>query len=97
MKLIKYLFIVFIISINVTSVYADGITEKAEAAVADILFENELDEYTTYSIEEDGSVDITFPNNTPNKIYGKIVRELKSHKNIVSVLPGRGGPACSLF
>ena len=97
MRFYKYiLFTIFLVT-SPASVYADNKSELAEAAIADILFENELDEFTTYNIDDDGSVDITFPNNMPDNVYGKVVRELKTHKDIDSVLPGRGGPACSLF
>jgi len=71
--------------------------EQVDAAVADILFENEADEFASYSVDEDGGAEVTFANNTPDDIYNKIVRALKSHKDIEDVLPGRGGPACSLF
>ena len=79
------------------SAMAEVSVEKTESAVADILFDNELDEFATYNIDEDGLVDITFPNNMPDNVFGKVVRELKTHKDIDSVLPGRGGPACSLY
>jgi len=87
-----------ILSMSFMSVSSLAATpEKVEAAVADILFEFEVDEVSSYGIDDDGALDVSFPNNMPDDVYGKIVRALKSHKDIESVLPGRGGPACSLF
>lgn len=91
--------IVFLFILSFGLAYADSKADKAEAAVADILFEYGLDEFATYNIDEDGSVDITFPNNTPNKIFGEILGALRAHKDIDAdnLMPGRGGPACSMF
>lgn len=79
------------------SVHADSLESQADQAVAGILFENDADEFISYSIESDGAVDITYANNTPDKIYNKINSELRAHKSIKSIMPGRGGPSCSLF
>ncbi len=47
-------------------VHADGELDKASAALTGILFEFSAEEFTSYSIKEDGWVDITFASNTPD-------------------------------
>ena len=72
--------------------------ERADAAVANILFEYDgSEEYATYKANEDGSVDLVFASNTPNKIYEDILNQLQNHPHISSVLAGKGGPVCKLF
>lgn len=77
---------------------ADDELSKADAAVANILFEFDgASEFTTYKIREDGFVDIVFARNTPDKLYGEMLNRLQQHPDIKGVLAGRGGPVCSLF
>ena len=72
--------------------------EQADAAVANILFEYDgSEEYATYKANDDGSVDLVFSSNTPDKIYEDILNKLQSHPHISSVLAGKGGPVCKLF
>jgi len=92
-----WLIIVLSFGLSIMTPVNAAAPEQVEAAVADILFEFEVDEVTTYSIDEDGAAEVVLPNNTPDELYSKIVRVLKSHKDIEDVLPGRGGPACSMF
>lgn len=78
-------------------VFAEDARDKSSAAVSAILFENEVDEIVTFSVDDAGRVDLTFPRNTPDKIYSVILNKLKSHPDIKSVLAGKGGPACAAF
>lgn len=80
-----------------TSPLAESELDKASVAVTGILFEHGADEFTTYIIKEDGSVDITFARNTPDAVYGEILNKLQSHPDIKGVLAGKGGPSCALF
>ena len=79
-------------------VSANSALDRADAAVADVLFGYEDSfEYATYSVKESGHVSITFANNIPDQLYGEILTELKNHEDISSVLAGKNGPACSIF
>jgi hypothetical protein len=86
----------FLLSI-VPVLNADELTQ-ADAAVANILFEYDgSEEYATYKANDDGSVDLIFASNTPDKIYEDILNQLQNHPHISSVLAGKGGPICKLF
>ena len=77
--------------------HADEATQ-ADAAVANILFEYDgSEEYATYKANDDGSVDLIFASNTPDKLYEDILNQLQNHPHISSVLAGKGGPVCRLF
>lgn len=78
-------------------VNADGELDKASAALTGILFEFSAEEFTSYSIKENGWVDITFARNTPDALYSQILGKLESHPDIKGVLAGKGGPSCPLF
>lgn len=78
-------------------VFADELT-RADEAVATILFEYDgSEEYATYKVNEDGSVDLVFASNMPDVLYEEILTRLQNHPHISSVLAGRGGPVCRLF
>lgn len=84
------------LSFNI-NVLADPLA-RADAAVADILFGFDgSEQYTTYRVNEDGSVDLVFARNTPDALYEAILDKLQHHPDISSVLAGKGGPVCSLF
>ena len=77
--------------------YADELS-KADSAVVNILFEHDgSEEYATYKVNDDGSVDMVFARNTPGKLYEDILTKLQNHPDISSVLASKGGPACKLF
>lgn len=85
----------FWLSINI--LYADEQSDAA-AAVANILFEYDgSEEYASYKANDDGSVDLIFASNTPDKLYEDILSKLQNHSHISSVLAGKGGPVCSAF
>lgn len=77
--------------------HADEATQ-ADAAVANILFEYDgSEEYASYKANDDGSVDLIFSSNTPDKLYEEILNQLQKHPHISSVLASKGGPVCPLF
>lgn len=77
---------------------ADNELDKADSAVADVLFDYDgAEEFASYSVSESGFVDITFASNIPTPLYGEIVRKLKNHQDIDGVLAGNTGPICTLF
>jgi hypothetical protein len=80
-----------------TPVRAEDAASAASAAVSEILFDYDADEFATYAIKDSGHVDITFARNTPDALYSEILNKLQTHAGIKSVLAGRGGPTCSRF
>ena len=78
-------------------VLADDTRDKASTAVTSILFDYEVNDYVTYSINDDGFVDIIFPSNTPDKVYGEILNRLQQNPDIDGVLASKGGPFCHIF
>jgi hypothetical protein len=85
----------FLLSTSV--LHADELAQ-ADAAVANILFEYDgSEEYATYKTNDDGSVDLMFASNTPEKLYEDILTRLQNHPHISSVLASKSGPICKLF
>lgn len=76
---------------------ADDPMVRAGVAVANILFAHDGDQFTTYTVRENGFVDIDFARNTPEALYSQILGELQHDPAIKGVLAGKGGPVCSLF
>lgn len=73
-------------------------SSQADAAVANILFEYDgSEEYASYKANDDGSVDLIFASNTPDRLYEEILNKLQAHPHISSVLAGKGGPVCKAF
>ena len=80
-----------------TLAFAEDDVTRSTDAVTSILFDYNADEFATYVIHDDGSVDITFASNTPDALYSEILDKLLHNPDIKNVLAGKGGPACSLF
>lgn len=98
MKIIRHLFFALLFSIGTTMPLLADELDKADAAVANTLFEYDgSEEYATYKANEDGSVDLIFANNTPDDLYEDIITKLQNHPHITSVLASQGGPACKAF
>jgi len=70
---------------------------RAGVAVANILFEYDGDQFTTYTVRPDGFLDIDFALNTPENLYNEILHKLQGSPDIKGVLAGKGGPNCFLF
>lgn len=97
---LKHFFIlsIFITFATVQVCYAEDALSRADAAVANILFEYDgSEQFASYSISERGDVNITFAENMPDELYAEIVTKLSSHPDIHSVLAGKGGPSCGFF
>lgn len=76
----------------------DSPLDKADEAVANILFDYEYsEEYTSYAVKEDGFVDVTFAQNIPDKLYSEILSKLNNHPDINGVLAGKTGAYCARF
>lgn len=96
----KHLHIIILLMCSLSlslPVYADELG-KADSAVANLLFEYDgSEEYASYKANEDGSVDLIFARNTPDKLYEDILTKLQNHPDITSVLASKGGPVCKMF
>jgi hypothetical protein len=86
-----------IVAIGISSARADDALSRANAAVSNILFEYDGDEFASFSVDDDGYLDITFARNTPDPLYGEILEKLRQHPDIKGVMPGKGGPVCGRF
>jgi len=75
----------------------DDPVSRANAAVSNILFDYDADQFASFLIRDDGFVDITFARNTPDALYSEMLGKLRAHPDIKGVLPGKGGPVCSQF
>jgi hypothetical protein len=82
---------------DTSPVLAEDAPSKTSAAVTNILFEYDADEFASYSIRDSGFLDITFARNTPDALYSEMLNKLQKHPDIKGVLAGRGGPTCSRF
>gem|GEM_PF-1278149 len=98
-KLAPYLLVVLMTCgiVGVSPVLAEDPMSKTSAAVTNILFEYDADEFASYSIRDSGFLDITFARNTPDALYSEMLNKLKKHPDIKGVLAGKGGPTCSRF
>ena len=98
-KISPYLIAVFMTCgiAGVGPVLAEDAESKSSAAVTNILFEYDADEFASYGISDSGFLDITFASNTPETLYSEILNKLQKHPDIKGVLPGRDGPTCSRF
>lgn len=71
---------------------------RADAAVADILFDYDgAEEFASYAVRADGFVDITFARNMPDTLYSELLAKLQNHAHIPGVLTGKSGRACRLW
>jgi hypothetical protein len=64
---------------------------KADATVAEVLFDNELDTSASYNIRKNGDVIIKFNNSVSQKDYTKIVNTLRASSDINSVQAEQNG------
>jgi len=78
-------------------VLAEDAQSKTSTAVTSILFEYDAGEFASYSIEDNGFLDITFARNTPDALYSEILNKLQNNPDIKGVLAGKGGGTCSRF
>ncbi|WP_156521188.1 hypothetical protein [Halothiobacillus diazotrophicus] len=70
---------------------------KADAAVAGILFENNLDQTASYHVHPDGSVVIKFADSVSSSTYNKVVDTLRANPAIHGVRAEQNGvEVCSL-
>lgn len=78
---------------------ADTTQNKAELAVANILFDYSTgdEEYASYRIDENGYAYVTFASNIPDSLYSKILIALQKHPDIRDIIPDKGGPRCQLW
>lgn len=64
---------------------------KADAVVANTLFDNDLDNKASYNVSKKGAVVIKFTESVKDKDYTKIVNLLRSNKAITEVYAEQSG------
>lgn len=79
-------------------VFSEGdVQSMADKAVANILFDFEYgSEVASYSVNEDGFVNMEFARNTPDKLYGDILTKIQNHPDIKGVLAAKTAPSCAI-
>lgn len=79
--------------------YADSAQNKADLAVANILFDYSQgdEEYASYRTDEHGYAYVTFALNIPDKLYGEILTAMQQHPDIRDLIFDKGGPRCKLW
>lgn len=94
------LFKIIVLLLACLPAFADQIIQdKAELAVANILFDHSIGEtaYASYRVDEDGYAYVSFALNTPDKLYSKILTTMQAHPDISDVIFNKGGPSCKLW
>lgn len=61
------------------------VQNKADAVVANVLFDNDFNERASYNVKKDGSVVIKFDEKVSEKDYTKIVNLLRSNSSVDGV------------
>lgn len=64
---------------------------RADAVVSRVLFENDLDESTSYNIRKNGLVVIKFDKSVSRRTYTKVVNALRSSQDISGVQAEQSG------
>lgn len=68
-----------------------AIQSKADTVVANVLFDNDLNDKASYNVSKSGSVTIKFAESVKNKDYTKIVNLLRSNTSIDGVYAEQSG------
>lgn len=96
MRLIPAVLVFLATLVPATPILADQ--ERADAAVADILFDYEGgSEFASYAVDDSGNVDMTLARDMPDDLYIEILDRLREHPHINGVLAGKTGSACGLW
>lgn len=97
-KLISNSFIILYILITLTACQSNELTPEeiaiqnaADAEVAAVLFDYELDNHASYNIHKDGSVVIKFDHSVKSQIYTSVVDNLRAIPEIKSVYAEQSG------
>jgi len=77
--------------------HAEDAMSKTSSAATGILFDYDASDFASYSIRDDGHLEITFARNTPDALYSEILNKLQNHPDIKGVLAGKDGPSCGRF
>ena len=83
----------------IVNVMANEVENKADLAVANILFDYSQgdEQFASYRIDENGYAYVTFAENTPDKLYAEIITVMQQHPDIRDVIQDKGGPRCKLW
>jgi len=90
---------ILITSLLSNTVFANAIQDKADLAVANILFDYSQgdEEYASYRTDEHGYAYVTFALNIPDKLYNEILTTMQNHPDIRDLIFDKGGPRCKLW
>ena len=90
--------IIILFSLSSLSSAEPVVRDKAELAVANILFDysNGETEYASYRVDDDGYAHVSFASNIPDELYGQIITTMQEHPDISDVIFDKGGPVCKL-
>jgi len=98
MRYTRQLLTLFLCFFLVSAFAEESPQDKADFAVANILFDySEGEEFASYRIDEYGYAHITFALNIPDKLYNEILTSMQVHPDIPDVIFDKGGPRCKLW
>ena len=99
LKQITLSFFIIIASFFSNIALANPIQDKADLAVANILFDYSQgdEEYASYRTDEHGYAYVTFALNIPDKLYNEILTTMQNHPDIRDLIFDKGGPRCKLW
>ena len=67
------------------------IQNAADAAVAEILFDKELEKTASYNVRKNGSVALFFDKSVSNKVYTEVVNSLRANPAVSAVYAEQEG------
>lgn len=70
---------------DIVSAEQIAIQNRADRAVAGLLFESGLDEGVSYHVRRDGFVVMLFGRSVPEPVYTDIVARLRGHRDVAGV------------
>jgi len=96
--ILKYIILLLFICSSSLSAN-ETIQNKADLAIANILFEYSIgeEEYASYRTDGDGYAYVTFAENIPDKLLNQILTTMQEHPDIRDVIFDKGGPSCKLW
>jgi len=91
----RYFLIIFLLF--TATVFADDRQYKADAAVANIIFDYDYgSEFASCSVSEDGFVDLIMARNTSDKTYSEVLARMQNHSVVDGVLVLKSSPSCKI-
>jgi len=97
--IINKLFLILTLATSLFACTADNVltkenieTQKSSSkVVANVLFENDIDETASYNVRKDGYVVIQFDSSVSEDTYTKVVNQLRSNNDVSGVWAEQSG------